>query len=81
MSVFSIKFGGIHSGVLICIIDAFGFLASMTYAPIAGQLAETSWNQFMYLLIAVAVVTVVITWLFLHFEQKENINTHCAVSK
>jgi len=36
MSVFSIQFGRARSGVLIGLIDAFGYGATMVFAPLSG---------------------------------------------
>jgi OPA family sugar phosphate sensor protein UhpC-like MFS transporter len=55
MSVFSIDFGGPHSGFLISLIDALAFGATAAFYYFAGEVAEKSWSLFLFLLLAVAV--------------------------
>jgi len=71
MSVFSIEFGGIHSGVLICLIDAAGFGAGTLFGFVGGRIArEYGWGYFMSLLLVVAIAAVVLMVAFLHAEYR-----------
>jgi len=72
MSIFSIEYGGPHSATLVCLIDAFGFAASATFAFIGGRLADSSggWSSFMNMLILIAAVGIISVWAFMHSEYK-----------
>ena len=71
MSVFSIEFGGIHSGFLIALLDALGFSASMVFAWNAGSIQELwGWDGIMGALLAVSVWSIVATVLFLLQEAR-----------
>ncbi|AAZ25016.1 MFS transporter [Colwellia psychrerythraea] len=72
MSIFSIEFGGPHSATLVCLIDAFGFAASATFAFIGGRLADSSggWSSFMNMLILISAVGIISVWAFMHSEYK-----------
>ena len=71
MSVFSIEFGGIHSGVLICLIDAAGFGAGTLFGFVGGRIArDFGWGYFMSLLLVVAIAAVVLMVAFLHAEYR-----------
>jgi OPA family sugar phosphate sensor protein UhpC-like MFS transporter len=71
MSVFSIEFGGIHSGFLIALLDALGFAASMIFAWNAGSIQELwGWDGIMGALLAVSVWSIVATVLFLLQEAR-----------
>jgi len=72
MSIFSIEYGGPHSGTLICIIDAFGFAASAAFSFIGGRLADstTGWSSFMNMLILISAAGVISVWAFMHSEYK-----------
>jgi sugar phosphate permease len=70
MSVFSIEYGGIHSGFLIALLDAIAFGASAVFMFFAGTLAEQGWNVFYGVLIAVSAVSMVVTFLFLKGESR-----------
>lgn len=70
MSVFSIEFGGPHSGVLISLLDALAFGACALFYYFAGGLAEVSWDLFLGVLLAVSLSSVVTTFLFMKREAR-----------
>jgi len=72
MSIFSIEYGGPHSATLVCLIDAFGFAASATFAFIGGRLADSAggWSSFMNMLILISAVGIISVWAFMHAEYK-----------
>ncbi len=70
MSVFSIQFGGPHSGFLISLLDALAFGATAAFYYFAGDVAQRSWSLFLFLLLAVAVWSMVTTFFFLLGEAK-----------
>lgn len=63
MSIFSNEFGGIHCGVLIGIIDAAGYLASMTYQFNGGRLTDQpgGWQNMLMLFIGIGIVAMLST--------------------
>jgi OPA family sugar phosphate sensor protein UhpC-like MFS transporter len=76
MSVFSIEFGRSRSGVLIGIIDAFGYAAFMVVAPFAGrlvqQIAETgqTWEVFLTRLAGVSLASLALVTVFLVLQHR-----------
>jgi sugar phosphate permease len=71
MSVFSIEFGGAHSGFLIALLDALGFAASMVFAWNAGSIQELwGWDGFMGALLAISVWSILATVFFLWVESR-----------
>ncbi len=71
MSVFSIEFGGIHSGFLIAFLDALGFAAFMVFAWYAGSIQERwGWDGLMGVLLVVSVWSVLTTVFFLLRETR-----------
>ena len=70
MSIFSIQFGGPHSGFLVSLLDAAGFAASAAFYFFLGGLADESWQTFLIALGLVSGVSSVSTWLFLQGESK-----------
>ena len=71
MSVFSIEFGGAHSGFLIALLDALGFAASMVFAWNAGSIQELwGWDGFMGALLAISVWSILATVFFLLAESR-----------
>ena len=70
MSVFSIEFGGIHSGFLIALLDALGFGAAALFYYFAGGWAEQSWSLFFAALLVVAVWSLLTTFCFLLNESR-----------
>ena len=71
MSVFSIAFGGRHSGFLIALIDVFGYAGAFVFNFFGGSIAQHyGWPVFLGLLLTVAVLALVTLTLFLHLEHK-----------
>ena len=76
MSVFSIEFGRTRSGVLVGIIDAFGYGTVMVVAPLAGRLVQhmsdtgQGWIPFLTALAGVSVVSLVLMPLFLTLQAR-----------
>ena len=72
MSVFSIEFGGLRSGVLVGFIDATGYAAEAVFMPYAGRLADQpgGWTHFMWLLFVIACVGLVSTTMFLYRDHR-----------
>jgi len=72
MSIFSIKFGGPHSGILIALLDVFGFAATVPFKAFGGRISDQAggWNQFFILLIVIAFLSMVVTYWFLRGEAK-----------
>jgi sugar phosphate permease len=68
MSVFSIEFGGPHSGFLIALLDALSFAATGIFYFYGGDLAKQSWSLFLTVLVAVSVWSAVTTFVFLRGE-------------
>ncbi|WP_019028257.1 MFS transporter [Colwellia piezophila] len=70
MSIFSIEYGGPHSATLVCLIDAFGFAASATFAFIGGRLADSAggWSSFMNMLILISAFGIISVWAFMQAE-------------
>jgi sugar phosphate permease len=71
MSVFSIQFGRSRSGVLIGLIDACGYAATMVFAPLAGALLESrGWPMFLGILVGVSVLSLAFLTAFLSAEAR-----------
>ena len=71
MSLFSITFGGRHSGFLIAFIDVCGYAGAFVFNFFGGSIAEHyGWPAFLGLLLAVAVLALVTLMAFLHLEHK-----------
>ncbi|MEY4615269.1 MAG: hypothetical protein RJB66_229 [Pseudomonadota bacterium] len=72
MSIFSIAFGGPHSGFLIALIDVCGYGASVLFSFAAGRIfgGSESWAPFLIALIAVAIAAMTFTFWFLKNEAK-----------
>ena len=72
MSVFSVEFGGLRSGVLVGFIDATGYAAEAAFMPYAGRLADQQggWTQFMWLLFVIACAGLVSTTMFLYRDHR-----------
>lgn len=70
MSVFSIEFGGPHSGFLISLLDALAFGVTAVFYFYAGDVAEQSWNVFLIVLFLVAVSAILTTLLFMLGEAR-----------
>lgn len=70
MSVFSIEFGGPHSGFLVALLDALAFSATAAFYFFAGEWAEQSWTLFLTIMLAVATWSMLTTWRFMVGESK-----------
>ena len=71
MSIFSIAFGGRHSGFLIALIDVCGYAGAFFFNRLGGFIAEHhGWPVFLGVLLTVAVFALVILTVFLHLEHK-----------
>ncbi len=70
MSVYSIEFGGPHSGFLISLLDAVGFAATALFYAITGSVAEESWSLFLKILLAVAAWSMLTTVMFMLGEAR-----------
>lgn len=70
MSVFSIEFGGPHSGFLIALLDALAFGVTAVFYYFSGDLAERSWGLFLLVLFGVCVWAMLMTLLFMLGEAK-----------
>ena len=71
MSVFSIAFGGKHSGFLIALIDMFGYTGAFAFNFFAGSIAQHyGWPTFLGFLLTVAVLSLVTLTAFLHLDHR-----------
>lgn len=71
MSIFSIKYGGPFSGILISILDIGGYFASAIFGIITGRVADSmGWGQVLLLLMFIGIITLMLTVWFLHNETK-----------
>ena len=72
MSVFSLDFGGKHCGVLVGIIDAAGYSASMIFEFLCGAVADQvdGWQQFLHIILNVSIIGTVTLILFLVIDHR-----------
>jgi len=72
MSVFSLDFGGKHCGVLVGIIDAAGYSASMIFEFWGGAVADQvdGWQQFLHIILNVSIIGTVTLILFLVIDHR-----------
>jgi len=72
MSVFSLDFGGKHCGVLVGIIDAAGYFASMIFEFLGGAVADQAngWQQFLHIILNVSIIGTVTLILFLVIDHR-----------
>ena len=72
MSVFSLDFGGKHCGVLVGIIDAAGYSASMIFEFLGGAVADQvdGWQQFLYIILNVSIIGTITLILFLVIDHR-----------
>ena len=71
MSVFSISFGGRHSGFLIALIDVFGYAGAFVFNFFGGSIAQHhGWPVFLGVLLTVAVLALITMTAFLHLEHQ-----------
>ncbi|MDC0262088.1 MFS transporter [Planctomycetaceae bacterium] len=71
MSVFSIEFGGPHSGVLISLLDALVFGATALFYFFGGGIAAASWERFLIVLLGISLWSCVTTFLFMKGEASQ----------
>ena len=70
MSVFSVKFGGEHSGFLISSLDIFGYFGSFVFAYFGGSIAEEhGWSAFLFILLIVAAISCLAMTAFLRLDD------------
>lgn len=69
MSVFSMEFGGPHSGFLIALLDAIAFGALAIFQFFGGAIAKTDWNLFLSVLLAISIWSLVTTFFFMWGES------------
>jgi MFS family permease len=70
-SVFSIDFGGPHSGFLVAILDAMGFAATAAFYYFGGGIAQNSgWSTFLFVLAAVCLWSLFTTFFFMQREAR-----------
>ena len=71
MSVFSLDFGGKHCGVLVGIIDAAGYLASMTFEFLGGAVADqvNGWQEFLRIILNVSITGTISLVIFLIIDH------------
>ena len=72
MSVFSVDFGGKHCGVLVGIIDAAGYLASMIFEFWGGAVADRvdGWQQFLFIILNISAIGTITLILFLFIDYR-----------
>ena len=72
MSVFSLDFGGKHCGVLVGIIDAAGYSASMIFEFLGGAVADQvdGWQQFLHIILNVSIIGTITLILFLVVDHR-----------
>ena len=72
MSVFSVDFGGKHCGVLVGIIDAAGYLASMTFEFLGGAVVDqiNGWQQLIKIILNVSIVGTITLIIFLIIDYR-----------
>ncbi|MCH2374600.1 MAG: MFS transporter [Planctomycetes bacterium] len=71
MSVFSIEFGGPHSGFLIALLDALAFSASAVFSWFGGDLIDAGgWTLFLGVLLSVSAWSAVTMFAFLRGEAR-----------
>ncbi len=71
MSIFSIAFGGKHSGFLIALIDVFGYVGSMVFTFFGGSIAsDFGWPVFLAVLLTITVLALVTVTAFLYMDYR-----------
>lgn len=80
MSVFSIEFGGPHSGFLIALLDALAFGATAIFYYDAGAIAEASWNLFLSVLLVISLWSLLTTFFFMRRESRRQTDPPVATS-
>ena len=72
MSVFSLDFGGKHCGVLVGVIDAAGYSASMIFEFLGGAVVDqvNGWQQFLHIILNVSIIGTISLILFLIIDHR-----------
>ena len=71
MSIFSIAFGGKHSGFLIALIDVFGYVGSLVFTFFGGSIArDFGWPVFLMVLLTITVLALVTVTAFLYMDYR-----------
>ncbi|MCA9138052.1 MAG: MFS transporter [Planctomycetales bacterium] len=71
MSVFSVSFGGKHSGFLVSLIDVFGYSGALLFNFFGGSIAEHyGWSVFLSGLLTITVSATVCMVTFLSLDRK-----------
>ena len=75
MSVFSIKYGGRHCGLLIGLIDAIGYTGAMVFDFVGGSVADQQggWQSFLTILVLVSLTVTVTMTLFLYLDFRHSL--------
>lgn len=80
MSVFSVAFGGKHSGFLVALIDVFGYSGALLFNFFGGSIAQHyGWSVFLSGLLTIAVLATACTVTFLTLDwhaQRRKLNTN-----
>lgn len=71
MSVFSVSFGGKHSGFLVSLIDVFGYCGALLFNFFGGSIAEHyGWQVFLSGLLAITILAMACMVTFLALDWK-----------
>lgn len=71
MSVFSVRFGGKHSGMLVSLIDVFGYGGAMLFNFFGGSIAEHyGWSVFLTGLFAISCFATILMTTFLALDAR-----------
>ncbi|HJO58677.1 MAG TPA: MFS transporter [Nitrospinaceae bacterium] len=72
MNVFSVDFGGKHCGFLVCLIDVAGYLASMAFEFLGGEIADrvNGWQQFLNVMLNFSIIGTITLTLFLTMDHR-----------
>ena len=71
MSVFSVRFGGKHSGMLVSLIDVFGYGGAMLFNFFGGSIAEHyGWSVFLSGLLAISCFATILMTTFLTLDAR-----------
>ena len=75
MSVFSVSFGGKHSGFLVSLIDVFGYCGALLFNFFGGSVAQHyGWSVFLFGLLAVTMLAAacMVTFLTLDWHSSRS---------
>jgi sugar phosphate permease len=71
MSVFSVRFGGKHSGMLVSLIDVFGYCGAMLFNFYGGSIAQHyGWDVFLTGLLTISVMATLFMVTFLSLDAR-----------